>query len=152
MESIQIDEETWTDDNEKLLRQWMAESQKLSRRHSEKAINNQRLYNLWGLPSIFIPLVMSGLTGMYSPCENEWVTVVSMVGFVLSGTISGVLNFFKYGHKTELHFASSIKFAELATDIETELARSIPHREDIKVFTVQTKMKRSQLIEGAPNI
>jgi len=116
--------------------------------HDKMGVKYKKLRTLWGLPPIFIPLIMAPLsqTFKYSPI----ISYISMVAFIISGLTSSIGQYFNYGKKTEQHYTTKNSYADLITDIKEELAKSRINRREAAVCMSSFKMRFDVINKEAP--
>ena len=84
----------WEEREEIMIRKWCEDCKKRSVIHYDKGKCNKILYNLFGIPPIIIPIVLSGVSSII-PCNS----LLYSVGMMGVGIFSGVSVFFNFGKK-----------------------------------------------------
>jgi len=141
-------DQPYTDQIESQLKEWQSEALELSHKHNLKGYSHKRNYIGLSIPTLLTSVVMSGLSGSIDQIPGgQW---VSMAGFIIIGTLSGVNTFYNFAAKAEKNFQHENLFGALASDIDEELTKSRQFRSPADVVLARTKMKRDNLIRTAP--
>ena len=77
-------------------------------------------------------------------------TIVNGVMFLLTSSISGLQALFAYGQLYEQHFAYSAHYSNIASRIESELARRRKFRTPADVFITEIKCRIDNLNDVSP--
>jgi len=136
----------WEKREEILLLNWCDACIKKSKQHEAKGKENKTKYGLFAVPAILIPIILGGLSQVM-PCHSLGYSL----GIMSAGLFGGINTFFNFGKKMQLHFEYANRFAELAVDIQAELAKPKRHRIACNLYVGQSKMKYQGLSSSAPN-
>jgi hypothetical protein len=66
--------------------------------------------------------------------------------------LGGIVNFYKYGEKSNDHFNFASRFGDIQTDLEMELVKERPYREAFDTFSVKIHMRLDSIIKEAPTL
>ena len=116
-----------------------------SAKHERAAWRARRLYQLFGLPAVLIPLAGS-VAAHFLPKA----AVSAML--LASGICAGVNGFLNYGQKSQLHFEYSARWAELGSTIDFELAKGRADRTAADVFLERLRNTTSSLRAAEPPV
>lgn len=141
--------ESWTENNEKLLKGWLDISINKSDFHDRQGKYYKWKHQLYGLPSILIPVIISPLVLILNitPTTAE---IISTSSLIATGVCNGVHRFFGFQEKSMKHFEYSGKYAELKTFIEVELAKEREYRFDCDRFIEICQSKIDRFNETEP--
>jgi hypothetical protein len=145
-------EEPWHSSLENYLKHMRDVADTHSSLHEQAGYHFKKRNNWFGLPSVLIPLIMAPVSLMLESVGTPAIQYVNAGGFMLTGVFTGVYSFFKYGEKMERHFAFSARYADILTDIESELIKERRHRIPADVMIVKVKMSVDNLKKTAPVI
>jgi hypothetical protein len=98
----------WTKKNESLLTKWREEMNQKILHHHNKAKLNKTLFYTFGIPSILIPIVISGLTTEL----NDSPEILTYL-LISSGLVSGINAFLNFQKKVALHEEYENRYDEL---------------------------------------
>ena len=135
----------WRSRAEALVSSTRDEAQAHSGKHGKAAWKARRLYHLFGLPTVVIPLAGS-VAAQFLP----EVAVSAMM--LASGVCAGVNTFLNYGQKAQLHFEYSARWAELASNVDFELAKSRADRTAADVFLERLRNRTAALRAAEPPV
>jgi hypothetical protein len=114
-------------------------------KHEKAAWKARRLYQVFGLPTVVIPLAGS--------VAAQFLPETAVTGLMLaSGVCAGVNAFLNYGQKAQAHFEFSGRWEELASSVDFELAKSRADRTQADVFLERLKGKTSSLRAAEPPV
>jgi hypothetical protein len=114
-------------------------------KHEKAGWKARKLYQVFGLPTVIIPLAGS--------VAAQFLPESAVSGLMLaSGVCAGVNAFLNYGQKAQMHFEYSARFAELASSIDFEMAKSRSDRTAADVFLERLKGKTSSLRAAEPPV
>jgi hypothetical protein len=116
-----------------------------SAKHEKAAWKARKLYQLFGLPTVIIPLAGS-VAAQYMP--EAAITAMMLA----SGICAGVNTFLNYGSKAQAHFEYSARWAELASVIEFEMAKGRADRTAADVFLERLRNRTSSLRAAEPPV
>lgn len=121
------------------------------KQHEQAGYYFKNRNTLWGLPAVLIPTIMAPISVLID--ENTDVGIYINAGaFLLTGIITGVMSFFKYGEKMTNHFNFSSKYADVISDINLELMKSRQFRVQLDVFSTRIHMITDSLSNSEPVI
>jgi hypothetical protein len=116
-----------------------------SAKHETAAWKARRLYQVFGLPTVIIPLAGS--------VAAQFLPEVAVTGLMLASAVcAGVNAFLNYGQKAQMHFEYSARWAELGSSIDFEMAKSRSERIAADVFLERLKGKTTSLRAAAPPV
>lgn len=112
---------------------------------------------VWGLPSIIVPIVFSPIVILTSVITDEKCVnsinisdYISTFGLVLTGVLTSVCGFFKYGNRSIQHHLFSAKYNDIITDLDVEIVKHDSFRTNADLFVTTMKMKYDNLVFGEP--
>jgi hypothetical protein len=143
-------DETWTDNNEHLAREWMGVASNLSERHNRASIYNKNKHYMTGLPAILLPTIFAPITATFSGYPN--IDHVSVCGFIATAIFSGIHSFFNYNIKYQRHLEYSARYMDIVTDIQYELAKKRKFRIEPDVFLTKIQLKLDNLAQNSPDV
>ena len=135
----------WRPRAEELVKRIRDEAQAHSGKHGKAAWKARRLYHLFGLPTVVIPLAGS-VAAQFLP----EVAVSAMM--LASGVCAGVNAFLNYGQKAQLHFEYSARWAELASNVDFEMAKPRADRTAADVFLERLRNRTAALRAAEPPV
>lgn len=143
----------WTNQLEDLVTKWRSQVEKLSHIHQESGyILKTRFYRL-SIPSIVIPFIMVLISQLTPTCNQYEPTVIANgFMFMITSGLSAMTMFFNYGFLYEQHFQYSARYNDIATVIDSELAKHRNFRTSSDVFITEVKCRIEALNDSAPNI
>lgn len=141
-------EEEYTNHSEALLKHWLEEARKNKTAHNLKGRKFKRKHELFGLPSVLLPIVYSPIAGLLA--DEPGVNIASVCVLIVTGILSGVYTFFDFGRKAERHFRYEALYSDLATTILVELSKSRPIRIRADRFIEMMQSKVDNLGANAP--
>jgi hypothetical protein len=136
----------WEKREEILLLKWCDDCIKKSKLHEIRGKQNKIKYGVFAVPAILIPIILGGLSQVM-PCHSLGYSL----GIMSAGLFGGINAFFNFGNKMQLHFEYANRFAELAIDIQAELAKPKRHRVACDFYLGQSKLKYQNLCSESPN-
>lgn len=142
-----IEEEPWTDNIESLILRWKMHASRLSELHEKAAYTIKFKHNIFGLPPVFIPLIMTYISQVI-PLENE--AVVSGVMFLVSGISGAIYKWLNLGEQYALHFQYSARYDDIITSIDSELSRQKRFRRAADAFVTEIRAKIDNLNQTSP--
>jgi hypothetical protein len=135
----------WEPRLETLCNKWYDDCLARSTQHDVKAKIHKRRFATFALPSIILPLIMSGLSNLLVDYP-----LVSSSGMALTAILTGMNTFFNHSKKQIQHFEYSGKFFKLATEIEKEIAKRKKDRIAADVFLERISADYNNLAFNAP--
>jgi len=146
---IKIEEE-YTEDIINLVKEWYEEIIILSKKHQKLSNIFYIKHVIYSLPQILIPTFLIFITQL-DLGYNE-LKVISGSGFLITGTLSGVYNFFNFNVKSQKHDNASIMYNTLKEYINTNLHRSDNYRIPSDVFVSYIRNEKKNLEKFSPSI
>lgn len=144
-------EESWSEKNEEFMKGISQMCDVKKKQHEQAGYYFKNRNTLWGLPAVLIPTIMAPISVLID--ENTDVGIYINAGaFLLTGIITGVMSFFKYGEKMTNHFNFSSKYADVISDINLELMKSRQFRVQLDVFSTRIHMITDSLSNSEPVI
>jgi hypothetical protein len=137
----------WETRIENIVKKWASDALNRSELHTEKAERNKRLFAIFSMPGIIIPIVLSGVSSLII-CNG----LIYSVAMMFVGIISGIAAFYNFAKKSELNFNYADKYFRLSTDVESELAKHKADRIACDVYLEKTRQNYSNLCSSAPNL
>jgi hypothetical protein len=116
-----------------------------SAKHGKAAWKARRLYQVFGLPTVIIPLAGS-VAAQFLPEAG----VSAMM--LASGICAGVNTFLNYGQKAQAHFEYSARWDEIATTVAFEMAKPRADRTAADVFLERLRNRTSALRAAEPPV
>jgi len=139
-------DEKYNNENEQLLRKWGNDALETSKLHGKKARRYKTLYNLFGLPSCLIPIILSVIEPYL-----EFKILFSIL-LCIVGILNGILIFFDFSKKTILHFEYEAKYSDYSLNMDAILAKKKQFRQPFDVVLTQSMMEMIHLSDSAPPI
>ena len=137
----------WEEREEKIFEKWLKNCKIKSVKHEKKAKICKIKYGMCSIPSITIPIIVSGLSSSIS-CDSTENSILMMV----TALFTCINTFFNYGKRQEKHEQYSNKYFELANEIESELSKPKRHRIACDVYLEKIKQKVNNLYATEPNL
>ena len=129
----------WDDMNENLLKEWLSECNIKSKQHYLKAHRNKKLYNIFGVPLIVLPIVL----GVVQEKIND--PLIISILLCIIGLFNGLNLFFNFSKKKMEHFNSMGEYKDLALSIHTILNKQRKHRQAVDVIIEATMIHLSNI-------
>jgi hypothetical protein len=133
----------WRTRAENLVNHTRDEATAAAAKHETAAKKARKLYQLFGLPTVLIPLAGS-VASQFLP-EAAVTTMM-----VASGLCAGVNAFLDYGAKSQRHFEYNARWLELASSIEFEMAKGRSERCAADVFLERLRNRTAALRAAEP--
>ena len=144
------EEMVWTTKIETIFHHWSFECKESAKKHNQFARRNRCFYHLFGIPSVIIPIVMASVNQVLGD-EHESTVIVNSIGYLLTGTFTGITTFLNFSSKYEKHFYTEIRYNELYTDIQSLLIKPKRNRIAADVALEQFKLRFEHINEYAPD-
>lgn len=144
---MEVLEEPWSDNIENLIIKWKIQCVDQSNIHEISGYKIKSNHNVFGLPPIIIPLVMTYLSQLMG--EN---TKITGLMFLLSGLSGAIYKWLNLGEKYTLHFQYATKYQDIIFKINSELARDRKFRRPADVFITEIMSSMNHLNQSAPDI
>ena len=144
-------EELWSDKNEDFMKGIVQMCEIKRDQHEQAGYSFKKRNTYWGLPSVLIPTIMAPLSVLIDENTDSG-KYINAGAFLLTGVITGVLSFFKYGEKMTNHFNFSSRYADVISDIDLELMKSPEFRVQLDVFSTRIHMITDSLANSEPVI
>lgn len=151
-------EEPWSENIELYFQGLLEDARKHSKMNSEAGYHCRKKRIIWGLPGILIPVVMSPIVVMVGMATNDDCSKItasdylSSLSLLMSGIFVGVSNYFNYGEKTSKHFAVSLLYDMITSEVTLELAKKRNFRVPADVFMVKVNQMLSSAAREEPVI
>ena len=149
-EPVRIDE-NWTKKTEKLAIEWKDLAHKACEGHRKAGFSNKFKHNVTGVPVIVLSAIFAPLTATLGSCES-YTKYISMVGFILTGILSGINGFYGFVQKHQRHMDYSGRYGEIVTDVQYELAKGRQFRTPPDQFLMKIQVKMDHLNSEAPDL
>lgn len=137
----------WEKREEKIFFKWLENCRIKTKKHDNKSKLCKIKYGICSIPSITIPIIVSGLSSSIS-CDSTENSILMMI----TALFTCVNTFFNYGKRQEKHEQYSNKYFELANEIESELSKPKRHRIACDVYMEKIKQKYNNLHATEPNL
>jgi sRNA-binding carbon storage regulator CsrA len=137
----------WEKREETIFLKWLANCRTKSKKHENKSKICKIKYGMFSIPSITIPIIVSGLSSSIS-CDSMENSILMMI----TALFTCVNAFFNFGKRQEKHEQYSNKYFELANEIEAELSKPKRHRIACDVYMEKIKQKYNNLHATEPNL
>jgi hypothetical protein len=137
----------WEEREENLLLGWATDCKITSELHGLQSKKNKKLYAIFGIPSIFIPIVLGGVSNVI-PCNS----LIYSLAMMVTGLFSGFGMFYNFSKKEIEHSEYQNKFLELSIDIDLEICKPKFHRVACDLFLERIKLKYTALRNEQPNL
>jgi len=145
VDNMNREEQIWEKRTEILLKNWVTNMQLNIVYHRKKALKNRSLFRAFGIPSMLIPLILSGFTGIL-PIDDLGISLCLMT----SGVLSGISNFMNFGKQMAVHFEFEAHYNTLCTDIEVCLSKPKKNRIPADVYIENIRSRYNNLNQNAP--
>jgi hypothetical protein len=142
----------WCTDVDNLMRKWCADCSERSLLHAARASTKKRFFRILSIPTIIIPIAMASFSQLYSACNNDDAKLVNSLGYLVSGSLAGVIAFLNLGNQYAQHAQYEILYYELSTEIECILAKPMAFRTHAEVVLINTRLKYDALNKGSPDL
>ena len=149
-EDYHREEEQWNRNSEVLIEEWLEEIYSQREKLKAAGYHFNRLKKIITLPTLIIPAILAPLTATFS--NNPNITYVTTCGFVFVGLFSVLVQYNDYDKKELCAFDYVAKYAELYTDIRSELVKKKRFRQQLDVFTMRIISKLDGLNASCPMI
>ena len=135
----------WKDRIEALVLRTRDDAGTAARGHDRAAKRARKLYQLFGLPAVIIPLA-----GSVAAAHLPESAITAML--LASGVCAGINAFLNYGQKAQMHFEYSARWAELGNNVDFELAKSRADRTAADVFLERLRNRSAALRSAEPPV
>ena len=135
----------WHSSAEELVKSTREIAEAQSAKHDKAGWKARKLYQLFGLPTVLIPLAGS-VAAQFLP--EAAVSAMLLV----SGICAGVNTFLNYGQKSQMHFEYSSRWAELGSNVDFEMAKWRADRTAADVFLERLRNLTSALRAAEPPV
>jgi len=139
------DEMLWDVKPENQLKIWKEEIDLKSKHHKKIGIRNKKLYIIFTIPSIIIPLVIAGLNGVVDILP---ITISCLM--IFASVISTISSFINFGKKSQMNYEYDSKYDELSLTIELELCKKKIDRIAVDIFLERIFQRYNSLNATAP--
>ena len=137
----------WQPREERIIDKWKTHCVNQSELHGVKARLVKRRYQLLTIPSILIPVCLSGFSSLL---ENRPLIVSGCM--VCVSILTGVNGFLNLGSRTSDHFNSEGRYADLSMLIESEMCKPKSKRLACDVYLEKIRSNISKLDLSSPNL
>lgn len=141
-------EEAWTDEAETLAVEWAESARKRSNHHKHESMKHKILHNIFGLPSVLLPVAFAAATPLIDLKENA--TVVQVAGFISISILTGINTFYNFDKKKAQHEHYQARFSDVYNDIRYQLFKSRRFRVPSDEFMARVQVKLAALDENEP--
>ena len=145
LDNLSREEQLWSSRSENLLKEWVRHMEQSVIYHNKKALKNRFFNRLFGIPSMLIPLILSGFTGILK--INDLGISLCLMS---SGVLSGISNFMNFGKTMAVNFEFEAHYKTLCTDIEVCLSKPKKNRIACDLFIENIRSRYNNLNQNAP--
>lgn len=111
-----------------------------------KARHTKRLYAMFGIPTIFLPLLLAALE-KHIPSNLPYISTIILLFITFFSTIS---TFYNFGKKSATYFQYEAEFDKLYNNIQSELCKPRAHRIACDVFLSDVTIRLNHIKADAP--
>jgi hypothetical protein len=137
----------WESREEDVVERWRSHCIDMNKEHGKIARSTKKKYTIVSIPSILIPVIMSG----FSSVLQDYPLVSSGLMVVVS-IFTGISGFLNLGAKTQQHFNAEALYGDLALKIETEMCKPKKNRMQCAIYLERIRSEVSKLDLSSPNI
>lgn len=142
------EEEPWTENIEKLVLKWKTHAIRLSELHEKAGYTIKLKHNIFGLPPVFIPLIMTYISQII-PADNE--RTINGALFLISGISGAVYKWMNLAEQYALHFQYAARYDDIITSIDSEMSRQKRFRRAADAFVTDIRCKIDNLNQTSPD-
>jgi hypothetical protein len=135
----------WEPREEIVVHEWKNRCDEASRAHGKKARRVKKLFTALSIPTIILPLVLSG----FAEYLTEHPTTSSVL-LLTTASLTGLNAFLNYGKRTQLHFNSEANYGDLSLSIQSEMCKPKFQRMACDVYLERIRSQLSGLDKVAP--
>jgi len=150
-DNLDREEMLWTSKIEQIFNHWALECKELGKLHNSYGRKHKCLYHMFGIPSVVIPVVMASVNQILGD-DNDVSIILNSIGYLLTGTFTGITTFLNFSSKSEKHYYTEIRYNELYTDIQSLLIKPKRNRIAADIALEQYKLRFEHINEYAPDI
>jgi len=137
----------WERREEQVVENFAEDANTRSISHDLKAKKFKRLNIGFTLPTIVIPLILSGLSEVLDEFK-----LLNNILLICVGILSGIQALLGFSEKYQKHSNFSNLFLELSDEVKTELSKPKSSRVACDLFMCKIRLRRSNLISRAPDL
>jgi|SRR3989344_5249 len=142
----------WTDDIEKLVREWGETADTLEGRYDSQSMRQKIYYYLLMIPIILCNACLTGLT-IYNVIEDQLVVkIIIIILTIIDSAAVSLTTLFTFDAASQASGAIAKKYKRLSLKIEAELNRTRAERMDGDEFLEYTRGKYTRLAERSPDL
>lgn len=151
-------EEPWSEEHETFLKNIRKNACIQARDHKRCGFMYQCWHNLFGLPTVIIPVFMTPFNMIFKEedkCDDESIGVseyINALSFLILGIFTTVNQFFKFAEKYQSHFQFENVYNDVKTDIDCELVKARRFRSPSDVFIAKMQMRMDHADSMSPVI
>jgi len=140
-------EEPWDHRIEDYMKKLLNICYEKSNFHNEAGYHFKAKRNMWGLPTVLIPAMLSPISLMVGWAYKDTCNTItasdyiSAVGFMLTAIFTAVYSFFGFGERYTQHFNAAAVYDSIISEVEAELVKHRQFRMQADVFTIRIKMQ-----------
>ena len=146
---VQREEERWTESGERLLVEWAKNWHAQCDKHETARLWWKRLHYAISIPSILLPLVISGIWGKLPSSEGATVATSTMA---VSGALSALSTLLQAESQSERHLHAVHRYLDLISDVEETLCKEPMFRPDADITILSFKMRSDTLLRLCPAV
>lgn len=151
-------EEPWNDQHESFLKCMRKNACENARAHQKCGFIYQCYFNLFGFPTVIIPVFMTPLNMIFpqtaeDKCDEMHISnldYINAASFLCLGIFTSINQFFKFAERYQLHFHFENLYNDIKTDIDTELVKARKFRMNSDVFITKIQMRLDNANYAAP--
>lgn len=141
-------EEAWSDEAETLAVEWAQMAKKKANSHIVKGCKHGLLHNIFGLPSVLLPVTLAAATPLIDVSQSSMIIQVS--GYIAIAILTGINTFYNFDKKKTEHEHYQARYNELHNDIRYQLFKSRRFRIPSDEFMARVQVKLASLEEHEP--
>lgn len=136
----------WRKEIQDLFDVWLQTCEVRIEAHAKACKINKFRHRFFGVLTILIPTILSGVTQVYSP------PLLVTFGFIINGILSGIQTLFNFGGLYTAHNEYSAKYEDFKRAMEAELVKPRKFRIAADVYLKACEMKLNALTRSAPDL
>ena len=137
----------WESREEIVIEKWRTHCIEMSRAHGKLARSTKKKYTIVSIPSILIPLLMSGFSSVLTDHP-----LVSSGLMCLVSVATGISGFLNLGAKTQNHFNAEGLYCDLSLRIEVQMCKPKKNRMACDAYLEKIRAEISKLDLSSPNL
>jgi hypothetical protein len=143
-------EESWTIENEMLLRHWSTKWGVLEDAHKAASIFKKHVYYMTTIPTIIIPLATVPLTT--SEVNFECMNLAITIALITTAILSGISSVFRFDKQHIKHEHAAVRYADLVSEVEEILSKRRKFRPEVDMTVSKLKTRSDALYLYSPPV